>query len=231
MMRMKILAFDTSTEYCSAALLIDQQINFEEVHAGQHHSELILPMISRLLEKSSLDIKQLDGIAFGKGPGSFTGLRIACGVAQGLALGADLPVLGITTLQAMAAAVKGENVIACLDARMSEVYCGAYKRSAENWETVIEPGLFSPQNMPLLPNGQWTACGNGFEVYREILQQHYQNQITEIDRIIFPHAREIAQLALPLFEKGLGVDAADALPLYLRNKVALTTQERLRQSS
>lgn len=224
---MKILAFDTSTEYCSVALFIKGEVAIRECHAGQRHSELILPMINELLEEASLNVNQLDGIAFGKGPGSFTGLRIACGVAQGLAFGADVPVVGVPTLQAMAAAEKAEYVLTCLDARMNEIYHAAYHYVGDDWKTISEPGLFSPHQAPLLPNAQWVACGNGFEIYKDILLDRYKGQLDKVDAKIFPHAREIAQLAVSVFARGQGVDAANTLPLYLRNKVALTTKERL----
>ncbi len=124
---LKILAFDTSTEYCSVALFLDGAIKSREVLAGQRHSELILPMVRQGLAEGGLALTQLDGIAFGAGPGSFTGLRIACGIAQGLAFGADLPVLGVCTLEALAQEAGGGRVIAALDARMSQIYHAAYE--------------------------------------------------------------------------------------------------------
>lgn len=226
---MKILALDTSTEFCSLALWQDGAVVVRETLAGQRHSELVLPMLDELLAAAGLTLTQLDGIAFGAGPGSFTGLRIACGVAQGLALGANLPVLGIGTLEALVqtqATTKDSKVIAALDARMGEIYHAAYTRSAEGWEAVCEPTLCLPQQAPQLPGDGWVACGSGFDKYGEVLGERYQGQINRIDAGVYPHAREIAQLAAPGFAKGLGIDPADAAPLYIRNKVALKESER-----
>ena len=223
---LKILVLDTSTEFCSLALWQDGTVVVRETLAGQRHSELVLPMLDELLGAAGLTLTQLDGIAFGAGPGSFTGLRIACGVAQGLALGANLPVLGIGTLEALAQTTKDSKVIAALDARMGEIYHAAYTRSAEGWEAVCEPTLCLPQKAPQLSGDGWVACGSGFDKYGEVLSERYRGQINRIDAGVYPHAREIAQLAAPGFAKGLGIDPADAAPLYIRNKVALKESER-----
>ena len=128
---MKLLAFDTAGEWCSAALLIDGSVRFRAEHAGQKHSQLLAPMLDELLAEAGLSYRQLDGLAFGCGPGSFTGLRIACGVAQGLALGADLPVLAISTLAALAQQAFRQHgrrqILSAFDARMAEVYWAAYR--------------------------------------------------------------------------------------------------------
>ncbi|MEO7559503.1 MAG: tRNA (adenosine(37)-N6)-threonylcarbamoyltransferase complex dimerization subunit type 1 TsaB [Nitrosospira sp.] len=223
---MKILALDTSTEYCSIAVLLDGEILSREILAEQRHSELILPMLRQLLGETGLTLAQLDGIAFGAGPGSFTGLRIACGVAQGLAFGADLPVTGICTLEALAEAAGGNNVIAALDARMSEIYHAAYTKTASGWQPVSEPTLCLPQQAPLLPGRGWLGCGSGFSMYGEVLRTRYDGCINHIIGDLRPHARDMAQLAEPRFAKGLGIDPADAAPLYVRNKVALKEKER-----
>lgn len=223
---MKILAFDTSTEYCSIALLRDGELLSREVLAERRHSELILPMLQRVLEETGLTLTQLDGIAFGAGPGSFTGLRIACGVAQGLALGAGLPVAGICTLEALAQETGGENVITALDARMHEIYHAAYTKAGDGWQPVSEPTLCLPQHAPLVPGFNWTGCGSGFSMYEDALRTRYDGCVNRIDSGLRPHARAIVQLAAPRFAKGLGLDPADAVPLYIRNKVALKEKER-----
>ena len=123
---MRILALDTSTEYLSLALSLDGKIYVRDLHAGQTHSQRILPLLREMLTEAGIDMRDLEGIAFGAGPGSFTGLRIACGVAQGLAFGANLPVVGVSTLLAIAQSTQAERVIACIDARMGEVYHAAY---------------------------------------------------------------------------------------------------------
>ena len=119
---MKLLVLDTSTEWCSAALWLDGRVQARRVLAEQRHSSLLLPMVAELLRESAMSLRQLDGIGYGAGPGSFTGLRIACAVTQGLALGADLPVAGVSTLQSIAEQAGAERVLTVLDARMAEVY-------------------------------------------------------------------------------------------------------------
>ena len=223
---MKLLALDTSTEFCSAALWLDGAIAVEGVHAGQRHSELLLPMIERLLAQAQLRLGALDAIAFGRGPGSFTGLRIACGVAQGLAFGADLPVVGIGSLVALAEASAAAESVCCLDARMKEVYFAAYRRTAHAWEPVHSPGLYSPGRLPQLPQGVWTGCGNAFAVYREALARSLGERLHAVSPVSVPHAREIATLAAVEVAQGRVHPAEEALPLYIRDKVALTVEEQ-----
>lgn len=225
---MKILAFDTSSEYCSVALLLERDILGEEVLAGQCHSELVLPMVSRVLDETGLTLAQLDGIAFGSGPGSFTGLRIACGIAQGLACGAGLPVIGIGTLEALAQQVGGTRVIVALDARMQEIYHAAYRKVLDEWQAVSEPTLCLPQDAPPIQIQEqgWTGCGSGFDMYSEVLRSRYEGYLNQIISGIRPDARAMAQLAAPRFARGQGIDPADAAPLYIRNKVALKEKER-----
>ena len=223
---MKILALDTSTEYCSVALLLDGQILSQEVLAKQRHSDLLLPMIQQILLEAGLELAQLNGIAFGAGPGSFTGLRIACGVAQGLAFGSGLPVTGVCTLEAMAEEAGSSRVIAAIDARMGEIYQAAYIRSGNQWKTECQPVLCSPQNSPLLAGNDWTGCGSGFDVHEETLRARYEGCVSHIIRGIRPQAHAIARLAAPRFINGSGVDPAEAVPVYIRNKVALKENER-----
>ena len=222
---MKILAIDTSTEYCSVALL-DGEITSEEILAGQRHSELVLPMIKRMLDEAGLTLAQLDGISFGAGPGSFTGLRIACGVAQGLAFGAGLPVIGICTLEALAQEAGGTAVIAALDARMSEIYHAAYEKTGAGWRSVSEPSLCQPANAPPISGTEWMGCGSGFDLYDQVLLDRYHGQVRHVVRSLRPHARAMVELAVPRFAMGLGTDPAAAAPLYIRNKVALKENER-----
>ncbi|SFU56266.1 tRNA threonylcarbamoyladenosine biosynthesis protein TsaB [Nitrosospira multiformis] len=225
-MALKILAFDTSSEYCSVALLLERDILGEEVLAGQRHSELVLPMVSRILDESGLTLAQLDGIAFGSGPGSFTGLRIACGIAQGLAFGAGLPVIGIGTLEALAQQAGGTQVITALDARMHEIYHAAYRKVLDGWQAVSEPILCLPQNAPPVQEQDWTGCGSGFDMYPAVLRKRYEGYLNHIISGVRPDARAMAQLAAPRFARGQGLDPADAALLYIRNKVALKEKER-----
>ncbi|HZV63191.1 MAG TPA: tRNA (adenosine(37)-N6)-threonylcarbamoyltransferase complex dimerization subunit type 1 TsaB [Methylophilaceae bacterium] len=223
---MRILALDTSTEYLSLALMLDGKVLSEDMHAGQTHSQLILPLIGEMLSNAGLQLRELDGIAFGAGPGSFTGLRIGCGVAQGLAFGASLPVAGISTLLALAHSSEADKVIACLDARMGEVYHAAYAKSGAGWQEASPPGLYKPEEVPLLTGEGWTGAGSGWSAYGNILNKVYTGLMSNTLPVAYPRATSIAALAEPIFEAGLGVPAAQAAPIYIRNKVALTMNER-----
>jgi tRNA threonylcarbamoyladenosine biosynthesis protein TsaB len=223
---MNILALDTSGDYCSLALWLDGEVTSREVLAEQNHSQVLLPLLDELFAESGISLSKLDGIAFGAGPGSFTGLRIACGVAQGLAFAADLPVAGICTLEALAEAMPGKQVIASLDARMGEIYHAAYEKHGDRWRQVSEPALCLPQKAPQVAGGGWIGCGNGFAVYEKELRQRYQGQLRHVVADAVPHARDMARLAVAVLERGKGCKADSAAPLYLRNKVALKTFER-----
>jgi tRNA threonylcarbamoyladenosine biosynthesis protein TsaB len=224
--RMKILALDTSTEYCSVALWRDGALDARDAHAGQRHSELLLPMVDELLKRHGIAVRDLDGIAFGEGPGSFTGLRIGCGATQGLAFGAGLPVVGVSTLLALAEAARPRRAVCCLDARMGEIYHAAYAQSATGWETVHAPSLCAPADAPPLPAGSWTGCGSGFAAHETALKGRYGERLSAIMPGVFPHAKDIARLAAREFEAGRAVAAERALPVYLRDRVALRTDER-----
>lgn len=223
---MKILALDTSGELCSAAVWRDGDVDARDRRAGQSHSEMLLEMADGLLARHGLRIKDLDGLAFGQGPGSFTGLRIACGVTQGLAFAAGLRVVGVGTLLAMAEATGAERVVCCLDARMREIYHAAYDRSAGYWKTVCEPALCAPAASPALPNGLWLGCGSGFEAYHDALLARYRGCLSGVVPGVSPHAREIVRLGVSLFEQGRHTDAELAAPIYIRDRVALRTGER-----
>ncbi len=164
----------------------------------------------------------LDGVAFGSGPGSFTGLRVACGVAQGLAVARDTPLIGIGTLEAMALACGAERVFVALDARMSEIYVGLFEQGRQ----VGEIGVYAPDAAPLPTSGRWTACGNGLTAYpalRERLAPWVDVWLPEI----IPSADAVVRLAAPRLARGERLDPADAVPLYVRDKVAKTISERL----
>lgn len=223
---MDILAIETSTEYCSAALWQDGKVSERCELVGQKHSEVLIAMLDAVLQDSGLRIQDIDGIAFGKGPGSFTGVRIACGVAQGLAFGADVKVVGVCTLEALAQASGRDKVVAALDARMGELYLAAYEKRNDGWVEVIAPCLCSADTAPNLAGDGWFGAGNGFAVNEAALLAHYGAQLSGTDAQIVPRAGAVAQIAAIEFAKGNAVDAALALPLYLRDKVALKTRER-----
>jgi tRNA threonylcarbamoyladenosine biosynthesis protein TsaB len=219
---LKILAFDTSTELCSAALYLDGTWQVREEMAGNRHSELLLPMVESLLAEAGIGLRDLDGLAYGKGPGSFTGLRIGCGVAQGLALGADLPVTGVITLEAMAYSTGAARVLACIDARMHEVYAAAYRRQGDGMVESSPPAVLKPADLTLPEEGDWLGCGTGFAAYPDMLS----GRLREARPDVFPHARAVAELALPVFAAGRGAAPDTAEPFYVRDKVALKTCER-----
>jgi len=227
---MQILAIDTSTEFLSLALWLDGRVLSRDIHAGQTHSQQILPTLRTLLDEAKIELTALDGIAFGAGPGSFTGLRIACGMAQGLAFGANLPVVAVSTLQALAQQSGVEKVIACLDARMGEIYHAAYEKQNGEWLEVSAPALFKPEDAPKVNSDDWVGVGTGWLVYPDVLQAVYGEQLRETpkpDHNSHPSAGAIAELALPTFEAGLARPAHEAAPIYIRNKVALKMSERV----
>ncbi len=224
---MRILALDTSTEYCSVALWHDGAVIGHCELAGQKHSEMLIEMLDALLNEAGVKLAQLDGIAFGKGPGSFTGVRIACGATQGLAFGANLPVAGVCTLEALAEASGMPRVIAALDARMGEIYHAVYEKHDDVWTTVSEPCLCKPEDAPPVSGGNWFGAGSGFATHGNALADRYAGQLPGIDASMVPQAAAIAALGAAQFALGRGVDAAQALPLYLRDKVALKTSERM----
>jgi tRNA threonylcarbamoyladenosine biosynthesis protein TsaB len=223
---MKLLVLDTSTEWCSAALWLDGRIQSRRVLAGQRHSSLLLPMVDELLREAAISLRQLDGIGYGAGPGSFTGLRIACAVTQGLAFGADLPVAGVSTLESVAEQAGADRVLTVLDARMAEVYWAAYERDGTGWRAVTSPQLAVPESVAVPAAGDWVGAGNGFVALDEVLRPRLSAHLMRIDDTLMPDAAAMAPLAARAFARGEGLDAALAAPIYLRDKVALTVDER-----
>lgn len=221
---MKILALETSGERASVALWRNGEISERAISAVHQHSRFVPAMIDEILREAELSLAALDAIAFGSGPGAFTGLRIACGVAQGLALGAGLPVVAVPTLRAMAAASGRDRVLTAIDARMGEVYAAAYVRDGTGWRCQLEPTLCRPEMAPALP-GRWAGFGNGFDTGSAALQQRYAMQLDHVDTSLCADARHIATVAAAT-PRTKWLDPADAAPLYVRNKVALTIAER-----
>lgn len=221
-----ILALETSSELASCALLRGDVVLSRSSSGVRTHSLSILPMVQELLAEAGVTLAECDAIAYGSGPGSFTGVRTACGIAQGLAFGAKLPVVPVVTLDAMALACQqthgAQQVLTVLDARMGEVYWAQYDLS-DGVKTVVPPVLSAPAGVA--PQGDVTACGNGFGAYAEALAA--LPCALGADAAIMPHAVQIAQLARIAFAAGKVVTAAEAQPLYLRNKIAYTSAERL----
>ena len=231
---MNLLAIDTSTDFCSVAASRGEALFARHERAGQRHAERILDMVDQVLVEARLEFAQIQGIAYGAGPGSFTGLRIAAGVTQGLALARGIGVVGIGTLLALAEQAAeeaaqeaaGSRIIACLDAHKGEVYHAAYRRAGAGWEEVSAPGVYRPEAVPLVPGENWIGCGDGFAAYRELLAARLGECVSAVRPEAAPTARAVLKLAMPRFAAGEAKDAAAAVPVYLRDKVALKTSER-----
>jgi tRNA threonylcarbamoyladenosine biosynthesis protein TsaB len=223
---MKILAIETATEACSAAILLEGRCLERYRLAPREHNRLILPMIDELLAEAGITVSQLDAIAFGRGPGSFTGVRIATGVAQGIALGADLPVIPVSTLAALALDAmdreKTGYVYACIDARMDEVYWGVYGREGmrDELRLVGEEAVTSAQKVRVPTGLSGVGAGSGWGTYREILSERVGKGLNMVIADRFPRAAAMARLAAVDYRKGRAVSPEQALPVYLRNNVA-----------
>lgn len=219
---MKILALETAADPGSIALWRDGDVVARQCAPARSNSETLLPLAETTLREVGLGFADLDGIAFGSGPGSFTGLRVACGVAQGLACARDLPLLGVGTLEAMAQESGGERAIVLLDARMGEVYVGFF----ESGEQRGEIGVYAPQDVPLPETAGWLACGNALAAY-PLLRERLSPWVACWQPELMPSAAGVARIAAARFRRGETIDPADAAPLYVRNKVAKTVVERL----
>ncbi|WP_037053412.1 tRNA (adenosine(37)-N6)-threonylcarbamoyltransferase complex dimerization subunit type 1 TsaB [Rheinheimera baltica] len=218
----KLLALDTSTEACSVALQIGaERLTLDEV-CPQQHSKRILPMVQQLLSQAGIGLSQLDGIVFGRGPGSFTGVRIGVGVTQGLAFGADVPVYGVSTLAAMAQAAhrlhSAEQVIAAIDARMAEVYIASFR--LKNGLMLPSSGevAIKPHDLPVFDiGGEVYAVGTGWQTYEQQLQQK-QNAVI-LNDVLYPSAQDMLSLSLPALAAGQFIAAEHAEPVYVRDDV------------
>lgn len=226
-----ILAIETSTELASAALLYRGELISRQSAGTQTHSDAILPMIQQLLADAGLALSQCDALAFGVGPGSFTGVRTACGVVQGLSFGSDRPVVPVVTLEAAAQAChavdrQASDVLTILDARMGEVYWARYRARADGgWEVLAKPALAAAAQVQT--DGRPHACGNGLSMYAEYFSPSFcAGRFAATYPDAMPHARHVATLGQLHFSRGGALSAEAAQPLYLRNKVALTTAER-----
>lgn len=224
---MTVLALETSTEIASVALLRGEHLTRRQTAGVQSHSQTVLPLVASLLDEAGLQLSDCALIAFGCGPGSFTGVRTACAIAQGLAFGAGLPLAPVVTLEAMAEACRTANgatdVLTVLDARMNEVYWAQYRYDG-NWHEVSPPTLSPAAGVRAL--GQPVMVGNGVA-----LCPQFPSDMTMAEQLALPDAAAIARLGQAAQARGQVVDAMHAQPLYLRNKIALTTAERLAKAS
>lgn len=229
---MNLLAIETSTDACSVALLTGSDVLCDHRIAAQQHGTIVLPMIDALMAEASLNPRQLDGVAFGRGPGSFTGVRIGVALTQGIALGADVGVVGISTMHSVAQGVYrmhgNQRVAVSLDARMDEVYFACYELGEGSIMSAIsDEYICLPADVPQTSDpASMVWAGSGAERYEEILLTRFSVGVEQIRRDAWPHAQDLIDIALPSVAAGKLVPAEDAMPVYLRNKVAETTEER-----
>ncbi len=223
---MKVLALETSTEHGSCALWLDGQCHVFECPAGQPHSQTLLPQVRALLAAAEVPLAAIDAIAFGQGPGAFTGLRVACGLAQGLAAGLDRPVVPVGSLEALVWGAAPGRVMALLDARMEEVYAASYM-VGEEVELEGEIQVLAPAEIAV-PAGIGVAAGNALRAHPVLAERFAQAGWLLLPERR-PTASAIAALAARRFAAGFSVDAASVAPLYVRDKVARTVRERLAQ--
>jgi tRNA threonylcarbamoyladenosine biosynthesis protein TsaB len=223
-----LLAVETATTACSAALFLDGSILERHALAPRQHAALILPMIESLLVEVDLQAGQLDAVVFGQGPGSFTGVRIAASVVQGIAFGAGLPVVPVSSLATLALGAMEESgeaqVMAALDARMAEVYWGVYTRGDDGLPVrQAEECVAAPDTVPLPPPGRWIGAGSGWESYAEALMKHSGERVVRVLPDLEPRARDLVRLGADRFARGMVISAEQALPVYLRDRVVRVT--------
>ena len=236
---MRLLALDAATETCSVAMFVDGAVLMRSIESGKSSAQQILSLIGEVTALAEVSLSSLDGIAASIGPGAFTGVRITVAVAQGLAFGLDLPVVPVTTLEALALQILDEArcpVVACLDARMGEVYWGCFTADAARGviascpPKVGPPGGIAPAfGGTASQAGRYRGIGRGFSAYPELAQVSGL-EVSQLDAGALPNAREFALLGALRLARGGGLDPADLQPLYLRDKVAMTEAERAAQS-
>jgi len=229
---MNLLAIETATECCSAALLAGDRLLARSALAPRRHAELLLPMCEALLAEAGLARHALDAVAVGCGPGAFTGVRLAVSAAQGIALALDVPVVPVSSLAALALQAPADDaaILAVIDARMGEVYAGAFRRTRDGLvEPLAAQTVGAPQALALPPAAAWNVVGSGWASYADALGACLPGAPRWADGQRYPQAVEVARLAAPLARAGGGVPAEQALPVYLRDKVALTLEEQARR--
>jgi len=227
---MKLLAFETSTEACSVAVYLDGQVRERHDIAPRRHAELALPWADALLAEAGLARAQLDAIAVGRGPGAFTGVRLAIALAQGVALALDRPLIGVSTLEVLAcrAPTGATQVLAAIDARMGEVYAAAFQREGQGWSALDAERVCAPEAvaLPALAVADWHGVGTGFAAQDGALTRHLDWPPARLDAAALPHAGDLARLAAAAYAQGARPAPETIEPAYLRNNVALTLVEQ-----
>jgi tRNA threonylcarbamoyladenosine biosynthesis protein TsaB len=225
---MKLLAFETATEACSVALYLDGEIIERHEVAPRLHADYALPWAEALLAEAGIKRSQLDAIAISRGPGAFTGVRLAIAIGQGIALALDKPMLAVSTLQAIAVQSGADRILAAIDARMGEVYVGAFERKSDGLVAVSTEVVCTPQAVTL-PDGAggWHAVGTGFAAVDGALVVHLGRHLASVDASGLPHAADVARLAVAAYARGEAIAPERVEPAYLRNNVALTLAEQV----
>ena len=239
---MKLLAFETATEACSVALWIDGEVRERFGIAPRQHAELALPWAEQLLADAGVARSQLDAIAVGRGPGAFTGVRLAVALAQGIALALDRPVVPVSTLAVLALqaasfpsplvgegarrAGEGANILAAIDARMGEIYVATFERDGDSLVSTSDEIVIAPAQYELPQGEGWIGVGTGFAAVDGTLQSRFADRFARIDATALPHASDVARLGAIAFERGQALAPERVEPAYLRNNVALTLAEQ-----
>ncbi len=225
-----MLAVETSTEACSAALYLDGEVHERFEIAPREHTKLILPMIDGLMAEAGLKPQQLDALAFSRGPGSFTGVRIATGVIHGIAMGTDLPVVPVSTLAAIAhhylKTATTDCAFTAMDARMGEIFWGVYQKNSQTGVELIGEEAVTPAEQVVFPQRQGVGIGSGWGVYPEQLSQRLGDLVLSVEEDHLPRASAIVELGVNGFQQGQAVAVENAMPVYLRDKVAKKESER-----
>ena len=232
---MNILAIDTATDACSCALEFSGTVTTRHVVEPRRHTELLLPMIDEVLADAGAELGALDAIAFGRGPGSFTGLRIACSVAQGLGFGVDCPLVAVSTLQVVAAGMhrsrRTPRVLVALDARMGEVYWGGFEWDGVTMAPAFDESVVAPGAVHVPEAGEWAGAGSGWAAHRAVLDERVADLLGglagPVDAARLPEASDMLAPARLALQAGLAVAPEDAAPVYLRSRVARAAPRRL----
>ncbi|MCB1890075.1 MAG: tRNA (adenosine(37)-N6)-threonylcarbamoyltransferase complex dimerization subunit type 1 TsaB [Rhodocyclaceae bacterium] len=225
---MRILAIETSSDHGSLALADHGDIDCVDLEAGPAQSTTALAKLRALLEGRQLSVRDIDAIAFGSGPGMFTGLRLGCGLAQGLAIGLVRPVVAVSSLEALAQQSTATHIVAATDARMGEVYSQCFVRTEDGLKACVEASCRPPESLALPDSpASWEGVGNAFEVYADRLPDAMRSRVEVLASHTRPHARDVLAIASRRLARGESSPLSDVVPHYVRNKVALTTRERL----
>jgi len=223
---MKLLAIETSSTRCSVALYDGKKIFAKEANTNRKHSEFVLLMIDDVLREVNSELNEVTALAFGAGPGSFTGLRLSCAISQGIGFVQRIPVVPVSSMEALSLAVDRSKVFVCFDARLGQTFCAAYIWGEEQVEVIIEPQLCDADKIPILPGDGWVACGDGLSLYSDKIENRNGSNVTDYFLDLVPQSREVAIIAERKLKYGGCFPPEEALPFYIREKVAKDIYEQ-----